>query len=180
MNPVTLPNGASEATEPEAIPAAAPYSASEATASTDSNSVLQPNPEGTPTSLHEADYSRDTEKVPTSTVPVANGNGSSTSSNLEKKIDLEAGRHIEDLDQKQPGTDGIEVDPNIVDWDGPDDPNNPINWSGKLKGANIAVIASITFLTQVVFQASSPKHKMLIYSGQLQPLGFFHPRTRSP
>lgn len=38
-------------------------------------------------------------------------------------------------------------DPNIVTWDGPNDPANPMNWSEALKWGNIAVIAAITFIT---------------------------------
>ena len=41
------------------------------------------------------------------------------------------------------------VDPNVVGWDGPDDPNNPINWSEKLKWGNIAVVSLVTFITSV-------------------------------
>ena len=86
----------------------------------------------------------------TSTLPVANGKGSPASSNLEKEIDLEAGHRSEDSDKKELETTNAEVlNPNIVDWDGPDDPKNPVNWSERLKWANVAVIATITFLTQV-------------------------------
>ena len=38
-------------------------------------------------------------------------------------------------------------DPNIVDWDGPDDPENPMNWSSKKKVTTIAIISAITFLS---------------------------------
>ena len=38
-------------------------------------------------------------------------------------------------------------DPNIVDWDGPDDPENPVNWQSSRKWAIIAILASISFLT---------------------------------
>jgi hypothetical protein len=40
-----------------------------------------------------------------------------------------------------------EVDPNIVDWDGPDDPENPMNWAPSRKWGAIAVVSGITFLT---------------------------------
>lgn len=38
-------------------------------------------------------------------------------------------------------------DPNAVDWDGPDDPANPMNWSEKKKWANIGAISVMTLLT---------------------------------
>ena len=40
-------------------------------------------------------------------------------------------------------------DPNIVDWDGPDDPENPLNWTSKRKITATCSIALITFLTYV-------------------------------
>ncbi|KAF2665260.1 putative MFS multidrug transporter [Microthyrium microscopicum] len=42
----------------------------------------------------------------------------------------------------------IEVsDPNIVDWDGPDDPQNPLNWPNSRRWGSVAVVSGITFLT---------------------------------
>ncbi|KAI1910027.1 hypothetical protein LOZ53_000189 [Ophidiomyces ophidiicola] len=38
-------------------------------------------------------------------------------------------------------------DPNIVDWDGPDDPENPLNWTFKKKAIIVGSIAIITFIT---------------------------------
>lgn len=40
-------------------------------------------------------------------------------------------------------------DPNIVNWDGPDDPNNPYNWKTSKKIILAASIAAITFITYV-------------------------------
>lgn len=39
------------------------------------------------------------------------------------------------------------TDPNVINWDGPDDPENPLNWTARRKWTNIAVIAGITVLT---------------------------------
>lgn len=39
-----------------------------------------------------------------------------------------------------------DVDPNIVDFDGPDDPLNAQNWSARKKWGNIAVLSSLTLL----------------------------------
>jgi hypothetical protein len=38
-------------------------------------------------------------------------------------------------------------DPNIVDWDGPDDPASPLNWTGKKKWTNGALLATMTLIT---------------------------------
>ncbi len=42
------------------------------------------------------------------------------------------------------------TDPNIIDWDGPDDPETPTNLSNGRKYAIVAIISSITFLTYVL------------------------------
>ena len=77
-------------------------------------------------------------------------NGSRTTLNTDGKTDLEAGKS----DPKSEDTRSVnriekEIDPNIVDWDGPNDPQNPLNWSLALKWSNIAVLSSITFITYV-------------------------------
>ncbi|EOD48443.1 mfs multidrug transporter [Neofusicoccum parvum] len=38
------------------------------------------------------------------------------------------------------------VDPNIVDWDGPNDPENPMNWPKAKKWLAISIVSLITFL----------------------------------
>lgn len=56
-----------------------------------------------------------------------------------------------DIEKEAPGLeDGTREsprDPNIVDWDGPDDPENPLNWTAKRKVTATMSIALITFLT---------------------------------
>lgn len=142
-------------TKPEAVPASAsevaaekaPYVVPQATPSIDPEKVGGPAPEATTSAIAEEGHSTDPEKIPTSSYPPPNGKGSPASSDLEKEIDLEAGHRSEDSNKKKPETTKPDVDPDIVDWDGPEDPQNPVNWSEKLKWANVAVIASITFLT---------------------------------
>lgn len=38
-------------------------------------------------------------------------------------------------------------DPNIVDWNGPDDPENALNWSSTKKFAAMGIVALITMLS---------------------------------
>jgi len=45
-----------------------------------------------------------------------------------------------------------ERDPNVVDWDGDDDPNNPMNWSSKRKWAIAVTMGLMTFV--VTFASS--------------------------
>lgn len=41
----------------------------------------------------------------------------------------------------------LEKDANLVDWNGPDDPEKPLNWSKKKKWTNMMLIAALTLLT---------------------------------
>jgi multidrug resistance protein len=47
-------------------------------------------------------------------------------------------------------------DPNLVTWDGPDDPANPRNWSTRRKLASALVVSSFTFITPVSSSMISP------------------------
>ena len=72
--------------------------------------------------------------------------GNTTSSNAG---DLEKGPTDSLSGQDEQNQDDSSRDPNIVDWDGPDDPENPLNWNLKKKGTLVASISIITFLTLV-------------------------------
>lgn len=47
-------------------------------------------------------------------------------------------------------------DPDVVDWDGPDDPEKALNWTAKKKFGNLAVLSSITFLTPLASSMVAP------------------------
>jgi hypothetical protein len=49
-----------------------------------------------------------------------------------------------------------ETDPNLVTWDGPDDPTNPKNWSSGRKWAATFVISSFTFISPVSSSMVAP------------------------
>ena len=76
-------------------------------------------------------------------------------SNLESQNLGEEKRSIQDEKdiEKAPNEDAAELqvevsqDPNIVSWDGPDDPENPLNWTKKRKVTATISIALITLLT---------------------------------
>lgn len=38
-------------------------------------------------------------------------------------------------------------DPNVVSWDGPNDPENPMNWTDRKKWTSIAVLSVMTLIT---------------------------------
>jgi hypothetical protein len=65
---------------------------------------------------------------------------SSTQADLEKVYSLHEDKDVAFEVQQ-------ETDPNVVNWDGPDDPENPLNWTPRKKWGNIAIVAAITFLT---------------------------------
>jgi hypothetical protein len=50
--------------------------------------------------------------------------------------------------------DEIKEDPNIVDFDGPDDPENPFNWPTWKKGRQLALMSFNTFITWVAHSNS--------------------------
>lgn len=37
-----------------------------------------------------------------------------------------------------------EIDPNIVDWDGPDDPENPLNWPKAWRTGHVVIVSILT------------------------------------
>jgi hypothetical protein len=45
------------------------------------------------------------------------------------------------------GAAAVIENPNLVDWDGPDDPKNPMNWSSIHKWTTIGLVSTITFVT---------------------------------
>ncbi|KAG9380503.1 AraJ Arabinose efflux permease [Pyrenophora tritici-repentis] len=48
-----------------------------------------------------------------------------------------------DQDERE---DELQNDPNIVDFDGPNDPEDPINWKASKKWSMVAIVSAITFL----------------------------------
>lgn len=47
-------------------------------------------------------------------------------------------------------------DPNLISWDGPDDPDNPKNWAMKRKWAATFVVSSFTFISPVSSSMVAP------------------------
>ena len=75
--------------------------------------------------------------------------------NLEFDKDVEKGTP----DRSESVSSGEEVedrDPNIVDWDGPDDPQNPMNWPFNKKWGSVLLVSAITFLTPLASSMFAP------------------------
>jgi hypothetical protein len=76
-----------------------------------------------------------------------------TSSNISEEgdADLEKGKPSEAVDEEKELQ-----DPNIVDWEGPDDPENPQNWSAAKKWSNIGILSFLTLLTPLASSMFAP------------------------
>lgn len=75
-------------------------------------------------SVDQADLDRDLEK---------GENTSTAAANDERKTQVEE--------------QAVEQDPNIVWWDGDNDPENPMNWTAKKKWSNLALLSIMTLVT---------------------------------
>ena len=73
----------------------------------------------------------------------------------ELNSDLEAATIVPETDSEPTSRDGAagekgdaeSKDPNVVSWDGPDDPTNPMNWTMRKKWSNVAVLSILTIIT---------------------------------
>ncbi|KAL8826636.1 MAG: hypothetical protein Q9170_007324 [Blastenia crenularia] len=83
------------------------------------------------------------DKFPEETVEVRNG--------VPNVRDLEA-----PLEKKHSAKSAKTKDPNLVTWDGPDDPQNPKNWSTKRRWAATIVVSSFTFISPVSSSMVAP------------------------
>ncbi|KAF9889736.1 hypothetical protein FE257_007042 [Aspergillus nanangensis] len=60
------------------------------------------------------------------------------------------------LDEEKNVVQTAEVDTNIVDWDGPDDPANPVNFSRLIKFTNVGIVSALTFITPLASSMFAP------------------------
>ncbi|KAH9862034.1 hypothetical protein IAQ61_010236 [Plenodomus lingam] len=79
---------------------------------------------------------------------------SDASSTRNGDIEKDAGSSLtkaEENPEEEP-----ERDPNIVDFDGPDDPEDPMNWSNTKKWGTVLLVSAITFLTPLASSNFAP------------------------
>jgi hypothetical protein len=62
-------------------------------------------------------------------------------------VEKQHGHPGEAADATSDGGEERQSNPNIVNWDGPDDPENPMNWPLSKKAGAICIISLITFLS---------------------------------
>ncbi|KAI0366301.1 MFS polyamine transporter [Pilatotrama ljubarskyi] len=65
-------------------------------------------------------------------------------------------RNEEDGDNRS-----LAEDPLVVDWEGPDDPQNPRNWSFKKKWAATAIVSAFTFISPVSSSMMAPASEQI-------------------
>lgn len=72
--------------------------------------------------------------------------------------DIEKGSRPESIisNEDAEGTPAEEDDPDIVWWDGPDDPQNPMNWRDVKKWGTVTLVSAITFLTPLASSSFAP------------------------
>ncbi len=71
-------------------------------------------------------------------------------------------------------TEGLNRDPNIVDWD-ENDQGNPLNWSVRRKWRNMSVVSGITFLTPLASSMVAPGVQLIMrdFNSTNQTVGSF-------
>jgi hypothetical protein len=92
--------------------------------------------------------------TPASTRPhTPRGNDKEMSAAMEK--DIEKGPEAASV-SSIPEPEEAMLDPNIVDFDGPNDPENPMNWKASKKWGMVILISAITFLTPLASSIFAP------------------------
>jgi hypothetical protein len=72
---------------------------------------------------------------------------------------------VEKQDERDANT-GIEVgkgrEPHIFTWNGPSDPQNPLNWSLRQKWSNLGIVSALTFITPLASAMFAPGIPVLL------------------
>ncbi|KUI56335.1 hypothetical protein VP1G_03671 [Cytospora mali] len=68
----------------------------------------------------------------------------------------EEGRQTPSAGEKEASADEADPDPNVVDWDGPDDPANPRNWPKKKKMLNVALVSLSVLYSNIATTMFAP------------------------
>lgn len=93
--------------------------------------------------------------IPTSSSP-QNVSGPEKSLPLAFDKDIEKGERSDSVSSEEEVEEANDDDPNIVFWDGPDDPQNPMNWPFSKKWGTVIMVSGITFLTPLASSMFAP------------------------
>ncbi|RPA94396.1 benomyl/methotrexate resistance protein [Choiromyces venosus 120613-1] len=73
----------------------------------------------------------------------------------DKEIEAELRKELEEKREVEE-EDAASINPDIVDWDGPDDPENPMNWPRWRKVVAVGIVSGITFVTPLASSMFAP------------------------
>lgn len=90
----------------------------------------------------------------TTTRPVSIAEKQHHSSSMGK--DVEKGAESASVADSEETEEDVSIDLNIVDFDGPNDPENPLNWKASKKWGMVGLISAITFLTPLASSEFAP------------------------
>ena len=71
-------------------------------------------------------------------------------------VSLERAIDVEDPHHEDQGEDLVSIDPELVTWDGPDDPENPRNWKNSERVLQTFIVTVYTFISPVSSSMLSP------------------------
>ncbi|OQD60461.1 hypothetical protein PENPOL_c023G02237 [Penicillium polonicum] len=72
---------------------------------------------------------------------------------VSNETDSEIEASVDDTDLSKP----TELkDPNVIDWDGPDDPANPLNWPASRKNIHVAIVSIFTLTANLAATMFAP------------------------
>jgi len=100
-------------------------------------------------------------------------NSSTVSLEQRSTHDVEKGLPAETQTEKEPAVTDAEHDPNIVDWDGDADPENPLNWSARKKWC-----AHLTQQSRSILTTHQAEHRSPISTHTLNATWIILLRTR--
>lgn len=155
--------------------------------------LRDPKREMDPEKNHLRDLGRSGNEQPTTesptTTPAVQGNRNTNPNDLEKgETDVESAQSGNNKDDSDSGGDdddngknnhsppeASEKDPNLVEWDGPNDPENPKNWPTSKKWINTMALAAmtlwITFASSVFSEATAVTSQVFGVSVEVMTLG---------
>ncbi|RSM11747.1 hypothetical protein CDV31_006621 [Fusarium ambrosium] len=70
--------------------------------------------------------------------------GSIRSQSTLTRTDVQGAANYSSNAEAEKVSDELDTNPNIVDWDGPDDPHNPLNWTSKKKVIQVVIVSLFT------------------------------------
>ncbi|KAL8756321.1 MAG: hypothetical protein Q9199_003021 [Rusavskia elegans] len=118
-------------------------------------STAAPNDLKDPQEKHAVRENHDADLQPDDQSPSTLTDNNHSQASTDADSDPEKG-DTEKADNGATAVQDKHTDPNLVDWDGPDDPETPTNWANGRKYAIIAIISSITFLTPLASSMFAP------------------------